>query len=241
MKFDLTGKVALITGAARGIGLAVAQELAGEGVNIAGIDTREERLADEMRQIVEKNGVEAIPIVANVGRKRQVVASVKRVFAQWGRVDILINNAGIRRVAPVYETATDVWDDVHSTNVRAQFLCTKEVLRQGMLERNEGVIIFVSSDAGNVGDKGSSAYAASKFGVKGFAQSVAKDLKDTKIRTSTILPGRTWTPMAEESEFAEADLDWLDPQRVSNAIVFCIKQDANTIIPELQIHHRSQI
>ena len=110
-----------------------------------------------------------------------------------------------------------------------------------MLARNEGVIIFISSDAGKSGGKGSSAYSASKFGVTGFAQSVARDLKETKIRTSAIFPGRVWTPMAAESEYADQDLDWLDPQVVSNAILFCIKQDVDTVIPELQIYHRSQI
>lgn len=148
---------------------------------------------------------------------------------------------GIRQVAPIYETTVSVWDDIQSANLKGQFLCTREVLRQGMLDRNEGVIIFVSSDAGKKGGKGSSAYCASKFGVTGFAESVAKDLKDTKIRTSTIMPGMVWTPMAEESEYADRDVDWLESRVVGNAILFCIKQDANTVIPELQIYHRSQI
>ena len=106
---------------------------------------------------------------------------------------------------------------------------------------HEGVIIFVSSDAGKKGGMGSSAYSASKFGVTGFAESVAKDLKYTKIRSSAIMPGMTWTPMAEESEYADLDMDWLDSLVVANAILFCIKQDVNTVIPELQIYHRSQI
>lgn len=241
MNVDLTGKVALVTGAARGIGLVVAEQLANEGVNVCGVDTRAGLLKDEMGRIAEQQTVETLAIAADVGLENQVVEMVGQVFSKWGQIDILINNAGIRQVAPVYETAVSVWDDIHSANLKGQYLCTKEVLRQGMLDRNEGVIIFVSSDAGKKGGKGSSAYSASKFGVTGFAQSVAKDLKDTKIRTSTIMPGMTWTPMAQESEHADRDLDWLDSRVVSNAILFCIKQDENTVIPELQIYHRSQI
>ncbi len=241
MDIDLSGKVALVTGAARGIGLVVAEQLANEGVNVCGIDTRADLLKDEMGRIAEQHTVETFAIAADVGLENQVVEMVAQVFSKWGQIDILINNAGIRRVAPVYETTLSVWDDIQSANLRGQFLCTREVLKQGMLDRNEGVIIFVSSDAGKKGGKGSSAYSASKFGVTGFAESVAKDLKHTKIRTSAIMPGMVWTPMAEESEHADLDVGWLESPIVANAILFCIKQDANTVIPELQIYHRSQI
>ncbi len=241
MVVELTGKVALVTGAARGIGLVVAEQLANEGVNICGFDTRAGLLKDEMGRIAEMHTVETLALATDVGLENQVVETVGQVFSKWGRVDILINNAGIRQVAPIYETTVSVWDDIQSANLRGQFLCTREVLKQGMLDRNEGVIIFVSSDAGKKGGKGSSAYSASKFGVTGFAESVAKDLKHTKIRTSTIMPGMVWTPMAEESEYADLDVDWLESRVVANAILFCIKQDANTVIPELQIYHRSQI
>ncbi len=241
MNVELAGKVALVTGAARGIGLVVAEQLANEGVKVCGTDIRAGLLKDEMGRIAEQHTVETLAVAADVGLENHVVEMVGQVFSKWGQVDILINNAGIRQVAPVYETAVSVWDDIQSANLRGQYLCTKEVLKQGMLERNEGVIIFVSSGSGIRGEKGSSAYCASKFGVTGFAESVAKDLKETKIRTSTIMPGMIWTPMAEESEYADRDVDWLDSRVVSNAILYCIKQDANTVIPELQIYHRSQI
>jgi len=241
MNIDLTGNVALVTGAARGIGLVVAEELAGEGVNVCGTDTRTNLLDDEMARIAQQYEIEALAVTTDVGIEQQVVEMVRQVYSKWGRVDILINNAGVRHVAPVHETEASVWDEIQAANLRGQFLCTREVLRQGMLDRNEGVIIFVSSGSGLRGEKGSSAYCASKFGVTGFAQSVAKDLKDTKIRTSAIMPGMIWTPMAEESEMADQDVDWLDSRQVSNAILFLIRQDPDTIIPELQIYHRSQI
>lgn len=241
MSGELKGRVAIVTGAARGIGLSVVQDLAREGVNVCGTDLRAELLAGEMGQVAADFGVETMNVPADVGVESQVANMVSLVYSNWGKVDILINNAGIRRIGPVYETLPADWDAIHSANLRGQFLCTREVLNQGMLAQNEGVIIFISSGSGLKGEKGSSAYCASKFGVTGFAESVAKDLKHTKIRTSTIMPGMIWTPMAEESEMAEADVEWLSAGQVSKAILFCIRQDSNTIIPELRIYHRAQI
>ncbi len=241
MSGELKGSVAIVTGAARGIGLSVAQELAREGVNVCGTDLRADLLDEVMGQVAADFGVETMNVAADVGIEAQVAEMVSQVYANWGKVNILINNAGIRRIGPVYETLPADWDAIHSANMRGQFLCTREVLNQGMLARNEGVIIFISSGSGLRGEKGSSAYCASKFGVTGFAESVAKDLKHTNIRTSTIMPGMIWTPMAEESEMADADVEWLSADQVSKAILFCIKQDSNTIIPELRIYHRAQI
>jgi 3-oxoacyl-[acyl-carrier protein] reductase len=241
MSCDLQGQTAIVTGAARGIGLTTAQDLAREGVNVCGTDRRAELLGEAMEDIAAEFAVETMHVAADVGDEAQVADLVRQVYANWGKVDILVNNAGIRQIGPVYDTPPALWDDIHNANLRGQYLCTREVLNQGMLEQNEGVIIFVSSGSGLQGEKGSSAYCASKFGVTGFAQSVAKDLKHTRIRTSSIMPGMIWTPMAEESEMADADVDWLPADQVSKAILFCIKQDSDTIIPELRIYHRAQI
>ena len=241
MSGELKGSVAIVTGAARGIGLSVAQELAREGVNVCGTDLRADLLAGVMGQVAADFSVETMSIPADVGIEAQVAEMVSQVYVNWGKVDILINNAGVRQIGPVYEMSPETWDDIHTSNLRGQYLCTREVLNQGMLKQNEGVIIFISSGSGLKGEKGSSAYCASKFGVTGFAESVAKDLKHTNIRTSTIMPGMIWTPMAEESEMADADVEWLSADQVSKAILFCIKQDSNTIIPELRIYHRAQI
>ncbi|MGI9342400.1 MAG: SDR family NAD(P)-dependent oxidoreductase [Gammaproteobacteria bacterium] len=241
MNDDLTGRVALVTGAARGIGLVVAEALAHAGASVCGTDVRAGLLSAEMKRIGDERGVKTLAVAADVGVEQQVVDMVGQAVDAFGRIDILINNAGVRDVAPVYATEAETWDAMQSANVRGQFLCTREVLRQSMLDRGEGVIIFVSSGSGIRGERGSSAYCTSKFGVTGFAQSVAKDLKETRIRTSTIMPGMTWTPMAEESEMADADVDWLDAREVANAILFLVRQDSDTIIPELQIYHRTQI
>jgi 3-oxoacyl-[acyl-carrier protein] reductase len=110
-----------------------------------------------------------------------------------------------------------------------------------MRPQNDGVIIFISSGSGKKGEEDSSAYCASKWGVIGFAESVAKDLKKSRIRTTTITPGMILTPMARESEAWGLGLDWLDPAAVAEAVVFCVKQDVDTVIPELRIYHRAQV
>lgn len=241
MTAGLHGSVAIVTGAARGIGQSIAKELSRAGAIVCGTDRRADLLAEEMRKIADEFGNETMSVSADVSLEDEVAGVIREVYARCGKVDILINNAGIRQIGPVHETATIAWDDIQSANLKGPFLCTREVLNQGMLARNEGVIIFISSGSGIKGERGSSAYCASKFGVRGFAQSVAKDLQHTKIRVSTILPGMIWTPMAEESEMADADVDWLAPDQVSKAILFCIDQDQDTVIPELRIYHRAQI
>ena len=238
---DLRGKVALITGAARGLGLLLAQDLAKEGMRIAGTDLRQELLEHEMNRVAAHYSCQTMAVSADIGDEGQVIQMVQRVNQEWGQVDVLINNAGIRQVAPIWETTSEMWDLMHDSNLKGQFLCTREVLKQGMRRRNEGTILCVSSGSGKKGEENSSAYCASKWGILGFAESIAKDLKNTKIRVTAMTPGMIWTPMAEESEVGHLDLDWLDPQWVSQAAVFCVKQEADTIIPELRIYHRAQL
>jgi NAD(P)-dependent dehydrogenase (short-subunit alcohol dehydrogenase family) len=241
MAIELQGKVALVSGAARGLGLVIAEDLAREGVRIAGIDIRADRLATQMTRLAEEHAVQTLAIETDVGADAQVEDAVRQVLGKWGRIDILINNAGIRKVAPLHEITTAIWDEMHAANLKGQFLLTREVLKQSMLAQNEGTIIFISSGSGKRGETHGTAYCASKWGDIGLAESVAKELKETSIRVTTIVPGMIWTPMAEESEVAHLDLDWLDPEHVARAAMFCIKQDADTIIPELRIYHRAQI
>lgn len=238
---ELKGKAAIITGAARGLGLLVAEALAAEGVNIAGADVRGEELKKAMEGVAKKFGVRTLAFPVNIGDERAVTEMVQQALRSFGGIDVLVNNAGIRITAPVWKTESAVWDRIHDSNLKGHFLCTREVLAQHMLGRGEGTLIFVSSGSGKKGEEGSSAYCASKWGIIGFAESVAKDLKKTRIRVTSLTPGMIETPMAHESEEWKLGLDWLDAECVAKAIAFCIKQDPDTIIPELRIYHRAQI
>lgn len=238
---DGSRKTAIVTGAARGLGLVIAEQLASEGVRVAGVDVKSDELTQAMQATSARYGVETLAYAGDIGSETVVCTLVADVLSRWGRIDVLVNNAGIRRIAPVWTTTVEMWDQIHNANLKGHFLCTREVLAQAMLPKNEGVIIFISSGSGKKGEEDSSAYCASKWGVIGFAESVAKDLKKTHIRTTTVTPGMILTPMARESEAWDLGLDWLDPAAVGQAVVFCVKQDVNTIIPELRIYHRAQI
>jgi len=237
----LKNGVAIVTGAARGLGLLIADDLASEGMHIAALDVRGQELTEKLTEIGKRHEVETEAFAANVADESAVANVVKQVLRRWGRIDVLINNAGVRQVAPVWETSTEMWDCIHNSNLKGQFLCTREVLTQDMLRRGEGCIIFISSGSGKKGEENSSAYCASKWGILGFSESVAKDLKNTRIRVTALTPGMILTPMAEESEVWHLGLQWLDPKQVSRAVIFCVKQDPDTIIPELRIYHRAQV
>ena len=238
---DLRGRVALITGAARGLGLNIATELARAGMNIAGMDTRKEQLGDALADLQRRHGVAILALHADVSSEADVVDAVGRTVETFGRIHALVNNAGIRQVAPVWETDMETWDRMMAVNLTGEFLCTREVLRQSMLEHDEGRLIFISSITGRRGTRHSSAYSAGKWGVLGLAHSTAQDLKDTSIRVTTITPGRTETPMAHESEHWDPERGWLDPDAVARAVAFCLRQDPDTVIPEFHLHHQAEL
>ena len=238
---DLAGRIALVTGAARGLGLNIAGELARAGMIIAGMDTRKDQLGDALTDLQRRYGVATLALHADVSSEANVIDAVGRTVEAFGQVHALVNNAGIRMVAPVWETGTETWDRMMAVNLRGGFLCTREVLRQSMLERNEGRLIFISSIAGRRGTLNSSAYGATKWGVLGLAHSTAQDLKDTSIRVTTITPGRIETPMAHESEQWDPERGWTDPDVVARAVAFCLRQDPDTVIPEIHLHHQAEL
>lgn len=238
---ELTGRVALVTGAARGLGLHVAAELARAGMKIAGLDTRSEELAAALDDLENRYGVATLALPASVASEQEVVDAVGRTTATFGRIHALVNNAGIRMVAPVWETGTETWDRMMAVNLRGEFLCAREVLRQSMLEHDEGRLIFISSIAGRRGVRHSCAYSATKWGILGLAHSIAQDLKDTSIRVTTITPGRVETPMAHESEQWDPERGWTDPDVLARAVAFCLRQDPDTVIPEFHLHHQAEL
>ena len=238
---DLAGRIALVTGAARGLGLNIATELALGGMNIAGMDTRKEQLDDALAGLQRRHGVGTLALHADVSSEADVIGAVGKTVETFGRIHALVNNAGIRLVAPVWETGTELWDRTMAVNLRGEFLCAREVLRQSMLEQDDGRLIFISSIAGRRGTRNSCAYSAAKWGILGLAHSVAQDLKETSIRVTAITPGRTETPMAHESEQWDPERGWLDPDAVARAVAFCLRQDPDTVIPEFHLHHQAEL
>ncbi len=231
-------KVALVTGCARGLGLQLAEDLSSNGVKVSGCDNRADLLQVGMARIAREHGVDTMAMPVDLQEESQIIELVRRTVQKFGRIDYLINNAGVRETAKVWETDTAMWDRIQAVNLRAQYICVREVLNAGMLQCNSGAIVNISSGSGKFGQEQCSAYCASKWGVLGFTESIAKDLKETKIRVTAVTPGMIATPMLME---VVPQFDWFHPREVSKAILSYLEQDPDTVIPEIRIYHRNQL
>lgn len=194
MDYDLEGQVAIITGSARGIGFAISKELAGAGAQVVIADIRPEaaeQTAAELRGL----GVKAVAEAVDVSSGSSVRAMVDRVIAKLGRIDILINNAGICPYTPFEEVTEEEWDRVLGINLKGIFLCSQAVL-PAMKKRGKGKIVSIASMAGRTGGKASSVhYASSKAGVMGITRSMALHLGKYGVQVTAISPGVIQTEM----------------------------------------------
>ncbi|HJO81996.1 MAG: 3-oxoacyl-[acyl-carrier-protein] reductase [SAR202 cluster bacterium] len=188
VKSDIEGKFALVTGASKGIGRAIAQRLADEGVNVAVNYNRSE---DEAHQVVaglESAGVTAFAVQADVSQVDQVQAMITHVQETFGGIDILINNAGIINDGLLVRMSDSAWDDVMGTNLNGTFHCTRAVLRQ-MIRQRWGRIINIGSVVGIRGNIGQVNYTASKAAIIGFTKALAKEVATRNITVNTVTPG----------------------------------------------------
>jgi 3-oxoacyl-[acyl-carrier protein] reductase len=215
---ELEGKVALVTGASRGMGKAIALKLASLGskvvVNYVAIEASNKVDADNLVESIIRLGGEAISVEADVRDSETVKAMVEQVTDKWSKIDILVNNAGINRDTLLLRMSDDAWDDVINTNLRGAYLCTKFVLRS-MMRQEWGRIINISSVTGLVGNIGQSNYAASKGGLIAFTKSVAREMGSRNITVNAVAPGYIITGMTDKlpSERKEAVLSMIPLQR----------------------------
>jgi len=232
----LDGKVAIVTGASRGIGRAAALRLAQEGakvvVNYAGNLAAAEKTVEDIKQA----GGEAILFQADVADAQAVGELVKATTAAFGRIDILVNNAGITRDNLLALMKEDDWDAVMNTNLKGVFNCTKAVAKI-MIKQRAGRIINMTSVVGIMGNAGQTNYAAAKAGVIGFTKSAAKELAARGITVNAVAPGYITTDMsAAIPEQAKADLAQKiplsrlgKPEDVAEAVLFLASDAANYI------------
>jgi 3-oxoacyl-[acyl-carrier protein] reductase len=208
MEMRLSGKTALVTGASRGIGRAIAVRFAAEGafvvVNYAG----NEAAAGETLAAIESAGGKGVLSRFDVGGAGEVDTAVKAIVAERGRIDILVNNAGVTRDNLLMRLTEDDFDAVVRTNLKGTFLVTKVVSRQ-MIRQRWGRIVNMSSVVGEMGNAGQSIYAATKAGILGFTKAMARELASRQITVNAIAPGFITTdmtstlPEAARKEFAE--------------------------------------
>ena len=232
----LGGKVALVTGASRGIGRAIALRLAGEGakvaINYAGNMTKAEAVKAE----IEQNGGEAILVQADVADSSAVEAMVAKVTEVFGQIDILVNNAGITRDGLLMRMKEEDFDAVVNTNLKGVFHCTKTVSKL-MMKKRSGRIINMASVVGIMGNAGQTNYAAAKAGVIGFSKSAAKELAARGITVNVVAPGFIDTDMtaAMTDKAKELTLTGIPmkkmgtPEDVANAVLFLASDCASYI------------
>ena len=223
---DLKNKNALITGAGKGIGKAIALALAKEGVNIILVARTQEEI-DSVAAKVRSLRVKALAITADVADINSVNAAVEKALAEFGTIDILINNAGIAAFGKFLELEPTDWERIIQVNLMGTYYVTRAVL-PNMIERQTGDIINISSTAGLSGNALTSAYSASKFAVLGLTESLMQEVRKHNIRVTALTPSTVATDMAKELNLTDGN-----PETVMQA-----EDMAELIIAQLKLNRR---
>lgn len=192
----LQGQVAIVTGASRGIGRAIALALAGEGAAVVVNYASSSGAADQLVAEITAQGGSAIALQADVAKADQVDKLIETTLEKWGRIDILVNNAGITRDTLLLRMKPEDWQAVIDLNLTGVFLCTRAVAKT-MLKQRSGRIINIASVAGQMGNPGQANYSAAKAGVIGFTKTVAKEMASRGITVNAVAPGFIATDMTE--------------------------------------------
>jgi 3-oxoacyl-[acyl-carrier protein] reductase len=192
---SLTGKIALVTGAAQGIGRDIALALATDGADVAICDVNLEA-AQKTAGDIEAKGRKSLALKANVAASADVTAMIDQVVEKFGRIDILVNNAGITRDGLILRMKEEDWDLVLSINLKGAFLCTKAALRH-MSKQRGGTIINIASIVGAMGNAGQANYVASKAGLIGLTKTIAREYANRGITANAVAPGFIDTAMTQ--------------------------------------------
>lgn len=239
--FELTGKTAVVTGGARGIGKAISTTLAKQGASVAVADLNPREAADTV-SVIKSAGGNAMAVETDVTDLESVKAAVKKVTEELGAIDILVNNAGWDRIMPFIKTTPDFWDKVIAINYGG-VLNTVYAVAEGMMAKNSGKIINISSDAALVGSMGEAVYAGAKGAIVSFSKSMAREFARNKINVNVVCPGPTETPLIDDmkaaDDFAVKVLGNIDkaiplkrlgrPEDIAAAVIFLASDAADYI------------
>jgi len=236
----LLGQSAIVTGGSRGIGKAIALRLAAEGADILFTYASNESAANETAKEIGALGRKVIAVKANAANAASANEVIEKALAELGKIDILINNAGITKDTLLMRMSEEDWDSVLDTNLKGVFLLTKAAIRP-MMGAKRGKIITISSVVGLVGNPGQANYCASKAGVIGFSKSLAKEVGSRGITVNVVAPGYIETDMTEKLNEVQrkAIMDMIPlkriaaPQEVAGVVAFLASSDANYITGEV--------
>lgn len=230
----LSGKVAIVTGASRGIGRAIAIALASEGAKVVVNYSRSDKAANEVVKAILDQGGEAIAVQADVSDAEQVQNLIKETRNQYGSIDVLVNNAGITRDTLLLRMKQEDWQAVMDLNLTGVFLCTQAVSKL-MVKQRQGRIINIASVAGQMGNPGQANYSAAKAGVIGFTKTMAKELASRNITVNAVAPGFIATEMTSNLD-AEGILSYIplgrygQPEEVAGMVRFLASDPAAAYI-----------
>lgn len=231
MSTNLKGKNAIITGAGRGIGRAIAIALASEGVNVGLLARSEEHLQEVVKE-AEAQGVKAVFATADVSSNDEVTKAIHSLTSELGTVDILINNAGIAKFGKFMDLEVEEWEKIIQVNLMGVYYVTRAVL-PSMIEQQSGDIINISSSAGQKGAPITSAYSASKFGVMGITESLAMEVRKHNIRVSALTPSTVATDLAIDNDLTDGNPDKvMQPEDIAEFIVSQLKLNKRIFVKE---------
>ena len=231
MATPLKGKNAIITGAGRGIGRAIAMALANEGVNVGLLARSEEHLQQVVKE-TEAQGVKAVFATADVSSNDEVTKAIDSLTSELGTVDILINNAGIAKFGKFMDLDVEEWEKIIQVNLMGVYYVTRAVL-PGMIEQQSGDIINISSSAGQKGAPITSAYSASKFGVLGITESLAMEVRKHNIRVTALTPSTVATDLAIDNDLTDGNPDKvMQPEDIAEFIVSQLKLNKRIFVKE---------
>lgn len=230
---ELKNKNALVTGAGKGIGRAIVLKLLEEGVNTVGVSRTAVDL-DSLFMASKKYPGKFISYTADIGNEDEVDNLFEGGLSEISSIDILINNAGIGIFKPVYELSTEEWDKTFKTNMRGTFLCTSKVLPDMIIKKN-GTIVNIASIAGKRGFANGAAYAASKFAMRGFSESLMFDVRKYNIRVITICPGSVATDFHDGAAKKRDKGKVLTSENCAESVIFALKMPENASVSEIEL------
>ncbi len=243
LQVDLKNRVAIVTGGSRGIGLGIAEALAANGANVACVGTNPERIASAVASIQkagESCGIQAAGYECNVASTDEVESTVASVLEKFGKIDILVNCAGITRDVPLGAMKDEEWDDVLAVNLRGPFLFTRACSKP-MRRAKKGRIVNITSIVGLIGNKGQANYSASKAGLIGFTRTASKELASKNITVNAVAPGFIETdmtavlpvPLKQEMINRTPMGRYGQPEDIANAVLFFVSDEAGFVTGQI--------